>query len=373
MIDEARDASFQALLDRHGAEVARAAADAFADVMARIDAGASPRAAIRRALRRFGRDWTAQMAAAFSELLGTSFSTREIRRLRIGGITLSAKLYRQAGQVEREALAIISEHAAGVHDARALALRLYDGFDPRAPKPLDGQVSARSVPKAVRAILRSSPAARVALERLIESGQRQVARTRSPALRAAYAAALDAWQAGEARDVLRRRLDLAVREKTRFFAQRIADTELARAYAAGVVERLKADPTAQVVQLQINRAGHKPDICDFHAGLDLFGLGPGLYLRAYAPVPPLHPHCRCTLRARQSLAPSAPLQIKPGAVQRFIAGLDPVTRSRIFGSRQRGLDAMAAASLAEVDAIMNAARSAEYQLQRIGESGKSAT
>ncbi len=92
MIDEARDASFQALLDRHGAEVARAAADAFAAVIARIDAGASPRAAIRRALRRFGRDWTAQMAAAFSELLGASFSTREIRRLRIGGITLSAKL-----------------------------------------------------------------------------------------------------------------------------------------------------------------------------------------------------------------------------------------------------------------------------------------
>ena len=354
-----RDDAFLALLDRYNRQTARAAADAFADMMARIDAGQSPRAAIRRALRGFGSAWSAQMAAAFSELLGASFTATQVRRMTVGGLTLSSRIYRQSLQTAADALAVINAHAAGVQDARALALALYDGYTPQtAAQPLGGRVTARSAPKAVRAILRTSPAARVELERLIEQGQQQAARLKSPALRAAYAAAFDAWEAGAAREVLVQRLDTAVREKTRFFAQRIAETELARAYTASVVERLKADPTAQVVQLQINRAGHKPDICDFHAGLDLFGLGPGLYLRAYAPVPPLHPHCRCTLRARQSLAPSAPLQVKPGAVQRFIAGLDPVTRSRIFGSRQRGLDAMAAASLAEVDALMNAARSA---------------
>jgi hypothetical protein len=127
-----------------------------------------------------------------------------------------------------------------------------------------------------------------------------------------------------------------------------------------------------VVQVLINRAGHVTDICDLHAGLDLFGLGPGIYLRAAAPVPPYHPHCRCVLRARQSLNPDGPLQIRPGAVGRFVAGLDPITRARIFGSRARGLLAMAAQTPADLDKLINTGRRPEYALQRIGVAKKDA-
>jgi len=45
----------------------------------------------------------------------------------------------------------------------------------------------------------------------------------------------------------------------------------------------------QYVQIRLSSKHPKTDICDYHAQVDLYGLGPGVYPKADAPKPPLPP------------------------------------------------------------------------------------
>lgn len=255
------------------------------------DSALSPRDAIQAAQADFGGAFARALAGAFSELLQRSVGVAEVRAMPVGDIALSQRLHRHDAQTLAEVLQAIKAHAQGVHQARELALALYDGYSPaQGPKrPLEGR-SRADLPRYLRE-LTNDPEARQSLARVIEQGQAQAARLKSAPLRAAYTEALDAWEAGAGREALKRRLEIAQREKNRFFANRIAQTELARAHQASVAAELMADESIDVVQVRINPAHPRTDICDFHARADLFGLGPGNYPKAKAPRPPFHPHC----------------------------------------------------------------------------------
>ena len=255
------------------------------------DSALSPRDAIQAAQADFGGAFARALAGAFSELLQRSVGVAEVRAMPVGDIALSQRLHRHDAQTLAEVLQAIKAHAQGVHQARELALALYDGYSPaQGPKrPLEGR-SRADLPRYLRE-LTNDPEARQSLARVIEQGQAQAARLKSAPLRAAYTEALDAWEAGAGREALKRRLEIAQREKNRFFANRIAQTELARAHQADVAAELMADESIDVVQVRINPAHPRTDICDFHARADLFGLGPGNYPKAKAPRPPFHPHC----------------------------------------------------------------------------------
>lgn len=363
----ARAAAAQAHAQAQVDALARAAFDrVWRYLMAHPEA--SPRAAVLAAQVEFGGAFAEALAEAFSTLLARSVGTAEVRAMPVGEVTLSRRLYLHATGVAGEVTALVREHAKGVHQARELALRLYDGYSPEEGirRPLEGQARA-TLPKALRA-LTQAPEARQSLAALVERGQAQAARLKSQALRAAYSEALQAWADGEGQEVLERRLGVALREKNRYFAERIARTELHRAHQAEVGTEMMADASISVVQVRMNPRHPRTDICDLHARADLFGLGPGCYPKARAPRPPFHPHCWCRLSTRPDLD-AGDARPQPLAAQAWLRGLPEAEAARVMGSRGRLQEVLAGASPLEV---ANRGVPAGYRTVRLGEMPSSA-
>lgn len=306
-----------------------------------------------------------QLDDAFSELLGRSVGTADVRAMPVGEITLSRNLYQHNRRVQGEVTALVRKHAQGVTQARELALRLYDGYNPQdgIRRPLEGSARAH-LPQALRE-LTADRAARQALAQVVEHGQQQARRLRSRALRAAYEEAFDAWRDGAAQDALQRKLDVAMREKNRYYAERIAQTELARAHQAEVAAEFMADAQLEVVQVRMNPRHPLPDICDLHAQADLHGLGRGCYPKALAPRPPFHPHCWCRLSSRPDLYLDEARRVgDPSAQAReFLRSLPAHEAARVLGSRERLQQALDGQS---ISAVVNAGRERAHWTQLAG-------
>ena len=358
-----RNEAVDALAEKFGRFVATLARAQFAAMVARIAAGEDAAAAVRAAQAGFTGAMADQLAQAFSEILQRSVGVAEMRALPVGDITLSRRLYQHDAQTQAEVLGVIRAHATGVHQARELALALYDGYNPRdgIKRPLEGRAVGQ-LPKALRALIEDATARR-SLAKLVQNGQAQAARLKSAPLRAAYSEAIAAWESGAGHEALVHRLDIAQREKNRYFANRIAQTELARAHQAGVAAEFMADPEISVVQVLINPAHPKMDICDLHARADLYGLGPGLYPKAKAPQPPFHPFCWCKLRSRPSLD-AGNARAVPGAAAAYLRGMPIKSAARVMGSEKRAQDVLGGAS---VDAVVNAGVDPLYRLARLGD------
>lgn len=314
----------------------------------------------------FDGQFVESMAAAFSALLLRSVGTAQVRAMRVGDITLSQHLYRHRRRVQAEVTALVREHAKGVQQAQALAMRLYDGYNPAdgIRRPLEGAARAR-LPKALRT-LTADPAARASLQRVVESGQAQAARLKTRGLRAAYEEAFEAWRAGAGQDALRRKLEVALREKNRMYAERIARTELARAHQAEVAEVFMRDASIEVVQVRLNPRHPIADVCDLHARADLYGLGPGCYPKAKAPRPPLHPFCLCRLTSRPDLAEDEARSVDdPSAQARaYLRSLPSAEAARVLGSRERLQRALQGADPIR---LIDAGKPAQYRTQRLGD------
>jgi hypothetical protein len=88
-------------------------------------------------------------------------------------------------------------------------------------------------------------------------------------------------------------VEIALQEKARYNAERIARTEIAR--ANGVSMDLKAlnDPDVVGVKYSLSSRHNIYDICDFHTSANLYDMGPGVYPKERHPSYPFHPHCTC--------------------------------------------------------------------------------
>lgn len=91
-------------------------------------------------------------------------------------------------------------------------------------------------------------------------------------------------------------------------AERIAFSEIDGARHEAEVQAMAADPFVQAVRwtLSPNR-GHmsRSDVCDCLAGIDAYGLGPGVFPVSRVPGKP-HPRCRCERMPVLRADPSAP-------------------------------------------------------------------
>lgn len=326
----------------------------------------SPRDLVLQVAAEFNLGASEALAAAFSVLLERLIGPAEVQAMPVGDVVLSRLLYRHAVQTAAEVTAIVREHAQGVHDARALLLRLYDGYDPQdgIQRPLEGRAIA-SLPRALREIV-AEPGPRADLAALLDDAQRQASRVKSRALRSGYLDLLSTWESGAAREVLRKKLDVAHREKSRFMADRIAQTELARAYQARVAAEVMADTETTVVQVMLNPAHPALDICDLHATADLWGLGKGCYPKEEAPRPPFHPYCWCRVRGRQDLQALAARRAPKGEA-RYLAGRDaqdPGVAGRIMGSAERARRVIGGEPL---EAVVNEGKDPAHHLVRLGD------
>lgn len=175
---------------------------------------------------------------------------------------------------------------------QTLSRQLYDGYGHggklRRAEDIPGYL--KQLQQAARRVIGDDPEAMQAYNQLL----RQVSRLKTPGLCAGYAKLLEAAKHGTAAAEARA-IHTALEERSRYYAERIARTELARAWADGFYSRTLGD--ADVIAYQWRLSSNHPvhDICDFHAKADLYGLGPGIYPKNRMPPMPAHPHCRCHL------------------------------------------------------------------------------
>jgi len=191
------------------------------------------------------------------------------------------------------------------------------------------------LPRYLREVLASDATLAGQLERAL--ARLQVDGLSTQALRAAYRGVLDALERAEdeaGEELLRRRLRVAFFERMRFFARRIAETELHRAFAQRQAVELLDDPDVEWVQWRMNPSHPLPDICDFFARVNRWGLGGGVYPKRLAPVAPAHPFCRCVLSPRLDLTGRRGREV-PGADQAVFRGMGLNEAAQVAGSRDK--------------------------------------
>lgn len=72
-------------------------------------------------------------------------------------------------------------------------------------------------------------------------------------------------------------IDVAVQESARYFAERIARTEKARAYIDGVMYHYAHDPDCVAFKWKLSSRHPCDDICDLYARADLWETGKGIF------------------------------------------------------------------------------------------------
>jgi hypothetical protein len=82
--------------------------------------------------------------------------------------------------------------------------------------------------------------------------------------------------------------------KERYNAERIARTEMGRAYGDAAFSDAIYNADVIGIKFMLSSGHPAPDICDLHCGADLFGMGAGVYPKEYAPEYPFHPNCLCS-------------------------------------------------------------------------------
>lgn len=121
--------------------------------------------------------------------------------------------------------------------------------------------------------------------------------------------------------------------KARYNSERIARTEMARAYGDATFTDAIYNDEMIGVQFTLS-SGHDAsafDVCDVHCGSDLYGMGAGIYPKTQAPEYPFHPHCLCNISQVMRGETSDPGKYQPKQVQKYLDGLSEQKRRELLG------------------------------------------
>ena len=178
-------------------------------------------------------------------------------------------------------------NAAWTNAARAL----YDGYEQGGDV-----VRAQDLPQYIKQVRKATLGDRKAIQTQKKALGNivRLGRNGAPnkALRASYVQLVKAVQEGT-EEQLEKAIQVAVNEKSRYVAERIVRTEMARAYADGFLRKAMDDEDVVAIRFKLGTRHPKFDICDLYAGADLYGLGKGVYPKNSVPKIPVHPHCLC--------------------------------------------------------------------------------
>lgn len=328
----------QALLGQLTKDMEREVLGAYNEALRLMRGGMAPRDAIAQVMDKFQGEAGQLMASALSAVLQRSVGAAEALDIRVGDVSLSRRLYAESEAVSGIVQGIVQRHVRGAQDARALALQLFEGYDFREPgaEPIQVTSSNAQLPKYMRELLSDDK-----VQRQMARGfaRMQIDNLRTGALRAAYSELLDTLEDIEKGDLgyeaLDKRLRVAFFERLRFFATRIARTETHRAYSEREARILMDDAEIEYVQIRRSRTSTQPCICDLVTKRDRYGLGPGVYPKARAPNPPLHPYCKCIQSPRLDLSGRQAEPEDPDADRYFLDRLSEPVAARVIGSRAK--------------------------------------
>lgn len=320
------------LLRETSREIEKAVQDAFDELLRLIREGAAPRDATQTVMASFTGEYAAIYAAGLGVVMSESIGTTSALQSATGRVTLSQRLFAEADAASRRVTSVVDDHRRGFQDSRRLALELFEGYGFREEEVINIAKGNKELPRYMREALLTDPRLENQFKRAF--AKIQASDLRTPALRAAYRQLLnsiDDIETGEGAKALNRKLKTAFYERMRYFAKRIAETELHRNYAVQQAKEMLADDEIEYVQWRLSPAHPVEDICDYFAGVDRYGLGPGVYPKDQAPVAPAHPFCKCVLSPRLDLNGR---EIKPveDSEQRFFRKYSDDEQRKIAGS-----------------------------------------
>lgn len=208
------------------------------------------------------------------------------------GLTLSERTTHASILVREMVARTISEQIKKSASYRQASLAIFDGYRQ------GGIIPVQDVPKYLAettAIARHVSIPRDEILKMLKPIRRQIEKGTTAGMRAAYSQLVDALE-DQNEKALNKAIYAATQERTRYFADRIARTEMARAYQDGFL--LKWDNNDDCVAYQWKLSGRHPryDICDLYAKANLYGMGPGIFPKDKVPRLPAHPHCMCFLK-----------------------------------------------------------------------------
>lgn len=313
--------------------------EAYERLISLIADGVPPRDAVEIVMDSYSGEMASIMGQGLTKLLSESVGTAAALQLEVGRVTLSRKVYDEGQRVSAVVEKLVRDHAAGFADARRLALELFEGYAFRPPdaEPLQFNPSNPRLPKYLREALLPDAGIQADMRRAF--ARIQVNGLQTPALRAAYSELLDAVDkiaAGKGKRSLDKKIEVAFFERMRYFSQRIAQTELHRAYAEREARLLLDDDDVEFVQLRRAPGGvGDPCICVLMTERNLYGLGPGIYPKGRCPVPPFHPYCRCRMSPRLDLSGRTPQKPDGSEDAYFLDRLGERTAARVMGSQSK--------------------------------------
>ena len=209
-----------------------------------------------------------------------SFTIKEIPTVVPTKVQLSNMLHKNAQQVSEYTVAILMDHQLGKKTAKEIALLLYEGYDFRSEEVMN---TIKTLPKYIKDYI-SKPSN-------IKQIQIQVNKLKTSPLRAAYQKIIDTMQDVNS-EALDKAMSVALEEKSRYYANRIAITEQNRAKNLGRGKEVLEDDEVEYVKWRMSSKHPMTDICDYYNELDV-GYGKGIVRKEDMVAAPLHPHCLC--------------------------------------------------------------------------------
>ena len=215
------------------------------------------------------------------------------------GMTLSEKLHGVGVKMRGAIVSTLQEQMRRNKIWTEAARALYDGYGDDGQNVYNGGkdiISRQDLPKYLQKVrlatgndLQALAEQRQAIDKI-----NRLARNGAPnkALQAAYNELMEAVQKGNEK-AIEKAVEVAINEKSRYVAERITRTEMARAWADGFVAKMKKDADIVAVKFKLSSCHPVFDICDMYAKADMYGLGAGIYPKDKLPPLPVHPHCLC--------------------------------------------------------------------------------
>lgn len=215
------------------------------------------------------------------------------------GMTLSEKLHGVGVKMRDAIVSTLQEQMRRNKTWTEAARALYDGYGDDGQNVYNGGkdiISRQDLPKYLQKVreatgndLQALAEQRQAIDKI-----NRLAKNGAPnkALQAAYNELLEAVQKGNEK-AIEKAVEVAVNEKSRYVAERITRTEMARAWADGFIAKMKKDADIVAVKFKLSSRHPVFDICDMYAKADMYGLGAGIYPKDKLPPLPVHPHCLC--------------------------------------------------------------------------------
>ena len=194
-------------------------------------------------------------------------------------LQLSDMLYQRATETAKSVYKFLETAIKFKETRQNVARQIYDGYNSG-----DNMLTAKKVlPKY---LLKA-----VGKRKVEEALKKQIERLKTTPLKVAYKKVAESIEKLDNK-AINKTLKVSYYEKIRYYANRIAETEIHRATTYKRAKEFLEDDEVEFVKFKMSASHHILDICDYYANLNL-GYGRGIVPKSEMRTLPLHPHCHC--------------------------------------------------------------------------------